>query len=83
MSINTLLRGVSAGAIALVCWSSMAEAQQSLPTIDIGSRTAGKPQRAPISGGASTGGSAGRRLTTVAVAVCRASTASWDSTPAG
>lgn len=59
MSIGSLLRGVSAGAVALTCWSSMAEAQQSLPTIDVGSRTAGKPQRAPLSRGASTGGSQG------------------------
>ena len=55
MSINTLLRGVSAGAVAVACWSSMAEAQQSLPTIDIGSRTTGKPQRTQLSRGASTG----------------------------
>ncbi len=32
---NNLMRGVSAGAIAILCFSSAALAQETLPTIDI------------------------------------------------
>ncbi len=41
MSINSLLRGVSAGALALGFWSSTAVAQEALPAIDIGTALGG------------------------------------------
>ncbi|WP_016921377.1 TonB-dependent siderophore receptor [Methylocystis parvus] len=55
MSINALLRGVSVGAVVVVFSSSMAGAQQNLPTIDVGSaqRTMGKPHGAQTSTGGS------------------------------
>lgn len=55
MSINVLLRGVSAGAVVVVFSSSMAGAQQNLPTIDVGAaqRTTGKPQGAQTPRGGS------------------------------
>ncbi len=44
MSINSLLRGVSAVTLALASFCASARAQETLPTIDVG---AGAPSRAP------------------------------------
>lgn len=54
MSINALLRGVSVGAVVVVVASSTAEAQQNLPTINVGAgqRMTGRPQGGPTSSGA-------------------------------